>query len=230
MRMRYYGWMLVLLVGLPLQAGVGTQLRQAGKLYANEQYGQALSSYEKALQQDPHNAQAAFGAGAAAYKLKEYQQAQAAFESVSHEDSQLGQDALFNLGNTFYRAGQQDPAIAAYRQAILKNPQDKEAIHNLQLVLQQKQNQNNKNNQNNQNQDNNSQNQDQQEQQNNQGQAPQQPDQQDQNQQPQQPQNQQNQLDKQAADRVMQLARDNEYKRPTQPGASGDDPTVEKDW
>ena len=129
MRMRYYGWMLVLLVGLPLQAGVGTQLRQAGKLYANEQYGQALSSYEKALQQDPHNAQAAFGAGAAAYKLKEYQQAQAAFESVSHEDSQLGQDALFNLGNTFYRAGQQDPAIAAYRQAILKNPQDKEAIH-----------------------------------------------------------------------------------------------------
>ena len=48
--------------------------------------------------------------------------------------------------------------------------------------------------------------------------------------QPQQPQNQQNQLDKQAADRVMQLARDNEYKRPSQPGNSGQDETVEKDW
>lgn len=229
MRMRYYIGVLVLLVAFPLQAGVGTQLREASKLYANEQYGQALASYEKALQDDPQNAQATFGAGAAAYKLKEYQQAQQAFENVSHQDNQLGQDALFNLGNTYYRAGQQDPAIAAYRQAILKNPKDKEAIHNLQLVLQQKQNQQNQNNQNNQNQDKNSQNNDQKDQQNNQGQSPDQ-EKQDQNQQPQQPQNQQNQLDKQAADRVMQLARDNEYKRPTQPGAGGDDNFVEKDW
>ncbi len=229
MRMRYYVWFLMLLACVPLQAGVGTQLREAGKLYANEQYGQALASYEKALQNDPKNMQAAFGAGAASYRLKEYQQAQKAFENVAHEEGKLGQDALFNLGNTYYRAGQQDPAIEAYRQAILKNPKDKEAIHNLQLVLQQKQNQQNQNNQNNQNQDNDSQNNDQQEQQNNQGQAPQQ-DEQEQNQQPQQPQNQQNQLDKQAADRVMQLARDNEYKRPTQPNANGDDDSVEKDW
>lgn len=228
MPMRYYLVALLLCMFLPLQAGVGGQLRQAGKLYANEQYGQALSAYEEALQKDPQNPQATFGAGAAAYHLKDYQQAQEAFESVSHEKGQLGQDALFNLGNTHYRAGQQDPAIAAYRQAIIQNPQDKEAIHNLQLVLQQKQNQQNKNNQNNQNQDKDSQNNDQQDQQNNQGQAPQEQD--NQQQQPQQPQNQQNQLDKQAADRVMQLARDNEYKRPTQPGNSGADDTVEKDW
>ena len=224
MPMRYYLVVLLILAGLPLQAGVGGQLRQAGKLYANEQYGQALSAYEQALQKDPQNAKAAFGAGAAAYQLKDYQQAQQAFESVSHEKNQLGQDALFNLGNTHYRAGQQDPAIAAYRQAIIQDPQDKEAIHNLQLILQQK-----GNNQNNQNQDKDSKNNDQQDQQNNQGQAPQQQENQ-QQEQPQQPQNQQNQLDKQAADRVMQLARDNEYKRPSQPGNSGQDETVEKDW
>lgn len=229
MPMRYYLTVLFLCTLLPLQAGVGGNLRQAGKLYANEQYGQALSAYEEALQKDPQNKQAAFGAGAAAYQLKDYQQAQQAFESVSHENSQLGQDALFNLGNTHYRAGQQDPAIAAYRQAIIQNPQDKEAIHNLQLVLQQQQNQQNQNNQNNKNQDKDSQNNDQQDRQNNQGQAPQEQNNQ-QQEQPQQPQNQQNQLDKQAADRVMQLARDNEYKRPTQPGSSGADDTVEKDW
>ena len=229
MYMRYYLWVLVLLISFPLQAGVGSQLRKASKLYANEQYGQALSSYEQALAQDPQNTKAIFGAGAAAYRLKDYSQAQKSFENVAQQQGELGQDSLFNLGNTFYRAGQQDPAIAAYRQAILQNPQDKEAIHNLQLVLQQKQQQQNQNNQNNQNQDNNSQNQDQQEQQNNQGQAPQQ-DQQDQNPQPQQPQDPQNQLDKQAADRVMQLARDNEYKRPTQPGNHAEDETVEKDW
>ena len=229
MPMRYYLVVLLILAGLPLQAGVGGQLRQAGKLYANEQYGQALSTYEEALQKDPQNVKAAFGAGAAAYQLKDYQQAQQAFENVAHEKNQLGQDALFNLGNTHYRAGQQDAAVAAYRQAIIQDPQDKEAIHNLQLVLQQKGNQQNQNDQNNQNQDNDSKNNDQQDQQNNQGQAPQQQDNQPQKQ-PQQPQNQQSQLDKQAADRVMQLARDNEYKRPSQPGHSGKDETVEKDW
>lgn len=227
MPMRYVWITLMLLVYLPVEAGVGSTLRKAGKLYENGKYGQALSSYEQALQQDPQNTQATFGAGAAAYQLKEYQQAKQAFEEVANHSAELGQDALFNLGNTYYRAGQQDQAINAYRQAIIQNPADKEAIHNLQIVLQQ-QNQQNNNNQNNQNQDKNSQNNDQQDQQNNQGQAPNQ-DQQQQNQ-PQQPQNPQNQLDKQAADRVMQLARDNEYKRPTQPGQSGGDENVEKDW
>ncbi len=217
----------MLLVYLPVEAGVGGTLRKAGKLYENGKYGQALSSYEQALQQDPQNTQAVFGAGAAAYHLKEYQQAQQAFEDVANKSAELSQDALFNLGNTYYRAGQQGQAINAYRQAIIKNQTDKEAIHNLQIVLQQ-QNQQNNNSQNNQNQDKNSQNNDQQDQQNNQGQAPNQ-DQQQQNK-PQQPQDPQNKLDKQAADRVMQLARDNEYKRPTQPGQNGGDESVEKDW
>lgn len=221
-----YSILFLCLFALPLHAGVNGQLRQAGKLYKQKKYGQALASYQKALQQDPSNAQAAFGAGAAAYYLKEYQQAQKAFENIPNDQSSLGQDALFNLGNTFYRSGQKEQAIAAYKQAILQNPQDKEAIHNLQLVLQDQQNQQNKNNQNNQNQDKNSQNQQQQDQQNNAGQSPQEQ----QNQQPQQPQEQKNQLDQQSAQRVMQLARDNEYKRPTQLGQNTDDDQVEKDW
>lgn len=219
--------LLMVVCVLPIQAG--SSLRQAGKLYQAEKYGQALQIYKQALAENPNNAKAAFGVGAAAYRLKEYPQAQQAFENVSHQTNNLGHDALFNLGNTYYRAGQKEQAIATYRQAILQNSKDKEAIHNLQLVLQQQQHPENQNNQNNQNQDQDSQNNDQQEQQNNQGQAPQQ-NQQEQNQQPQTPQDQQNQLDKQAAQRVMQLARDNEYKRPTQPGPGGPDEQVEKDW
>ena len=118
----------------------------------------------------------------------------------------------------------------SYKQAILQNPQDKEAMHNLQIVLQQKQNQQNQNNQNNDNQDQNSPNQDQKDKQDNKGQAPQQePDQADKK--PEQnPQQAQNQLDKQAAQRLMQLARDNEYKKPTRTGPTGGDENVEKDW
>jgi len=36
-------------------------------------------------------------------------------------------------------------------------------------------------------------------------------------------------MNKDDADRVMQMARENEYKKPTQPGEA-QDPTVEKDW
>lgn len=213
----------------PLYGGVKGDVRQGGKLYAQEKYGEALSRYEKALQADPQNDQARFGAGAAAYYLKEYDQAAQAFENTAENSGELRQDSLFNLGNTHYRAGHKEEAIAAYKQAILHNPQDKEAIHNLQLLLREQQQQQNKNNQNNENKDKNSQNQDQQEQQNNKGQAPQQQDPQ-QNKQPQDPQPQQEGMNKQDANRVMQLARDNEFKRPSHPGQSGEDPRVEKDW
>ncbi len=227
--MRYIGLLVLIVTFLPLHAGVNSRLRQAGKLYDNEKYGQALETYQQALQEDATNSKAAFGAGAAAYQLKDYQQAAQAFEAVSQDTtSPLGHDALFNLGNTYYRAGDKQQAVAAYKRAIVQNSDDKEAVHNLQLVLQEQQNQQNKNNQNNQNQNQQSQNNDAKEQQDNKGQAPQQKEQPPQ--QPQQPQDQQSQLDKQAAQRIMQMARDNEYKRPTQPGQNSGDDNVEKDW
>ena len=220
---------LLLALSTPLYAGAKGDVRQGGKLYAQEKYGEALSHYEKALQADPQNDQAQFGAGAAAYYLKDYDQAAQAFENTAENSGELRQDSLFNLGNTHYRAGHKEEAIAAYKQAILHNPQDKEAIHNLQLLLKEQQQQQNKNNQNNENKDKNSQNQDQQQQQNNQGQAPQQQDPQH-NKQPQDPQPEQEGMNKQDANRVMQLARDNEFKRPSHPGQSGADESVEKDW
>lgn len=226
--MKFYVFFLFITLSAPLYAGVKGDVRQGGKLYAQEKYGEALSHYEKALQADPQNDQARFGAGAAAYYLKEYDQAAKAFENTAENSGQLRQDSLFNLGNTHYRAGHKEQAIAAYKQAILHNPQDKEAIHNLQLLLKEQQQQN-KNNQNNENKDKNSQNQDQQEQQDNKGQAPQEQDPQ-QNKQPQEPQPQEQGMNKQDANRVMQLARDNEFKRPSHPGQSGEDDSVEKDW
>lgn len=225
-----YAILLPFLTALPLYAGVNGDVRQGGKLYAHEQYGQALSKYQSALQKAPNNPQANFGAGAAAYYLKDYDTAAKAFETTIDNSPELRQDALFNLGNTHYRAHQKQEAIAAYKQAILQNPQDKEAIHNLQLLLKEQQHEQNKNNQNNENKDKNSQNQDSQDQQNNQGQAPQQQDPQ-QNKQPQEPKPQQQRgMNQQDAQRVMQLARDNEYRRPTQPGPAGNDENVEKDW
>ena len=201
--------------------GVRADLREGGKLYKDQKYGQSLDKYMEALQKDPQNENASFGAGAAAYYLKDYASAEKAFEQTAEQEGKLAQDALFNLGNAYYRGGNSPKAIDAYRQALVKNPQDLEAIHNLQLILQQ-QDQQNKDNQNQQNQDDASPNQSQQNQ-NGQGQTP------DEQQQRQNPSNPQDAMNKNDADRVMQMARENEHKKPTQTGAAQDN-SVEKDW
>lgn len=216
---------LFLVSTLPLWAGVSGDLRQGGKFYQKGKYGEAYSKFSRALQTEPNNPVAAFGAGASAYHLQEYDQAAEAFATTANQPGKLQQDAWFNLGNTYYRAKDKEKAIASYKQAILQNPHDKEAIHNLQLILREQQNQQNKNNQNQQNQDKNSKNQDKQNQ-DNKGQAPQEQ----QNKSSQSPQSAQEKQAQQAADRVLQLARDSEHKKPTQPGQPQQDQSVEKDW
>ena len=227
--MNMKNWLILLLLvsALPLHAGVNSQLRQSGKLYSQKKYGQAFANYNEILQETPQNEQAAFGAGASAYYLKDYPAAAHAFEQVVKQQGLRSQDALFNLGNTYYRAGQKEKAISAYRQAILKNPQDKEAIHNLQLLLQEQNQSNNQNNQNNQNSDSNSSNQGQGPQDNPAGSRPDNPEASDKTPSPQEQQNQQ--AEKEAAQRVLQLARENEQK-PTQKAYASSENSVEKDW
>lgn len=221
MYMKKFACLILLLAVNSAYAGVRADLRQGGKLYENKKYGQALSKYNEILQENPKNEDASFGAGAAAYYLKDYQAAEKSFEQTVQQQGEREQDALFNLGNAYYRAGNVKEAEKAYRQAIVKNPKDKEAVHNLQLLLQQQQNQQNQNNQNQQNQDPDSSNQNQQ----NQASQGASEDQQDQP----SPADLQDQMDKADADRVMQMARENEYKKPTRPGAAQGS-NVEKDW
>ena len=219
-------WMLaVCFVAVPLFAGVRADLRNGGTFYHHQQYGQALDAYRQALQKDPQDARASFGAGASAYYLKDYATAEKAFEQVLHTDKKMSQDALFNLGNTYYRANDKEKAIASYKQAILQNPDDKEAIHNLQLIIDQ-QNQNNQNQKNDQNQDKDSNNQDNKDSSKQDGQSPQEK-------QEKQAQQQPNQMQQDDAQRILQMARDNEQKAPSRPNQSGagqNSSNVEKDW
>ena len=128
---------------------------------------------------------------------------------------------------SFHLAGcnNKEKAIESYKQAILKNPNDKEAIHNLQLVLSNPPSQNNQNKQNDKNKDKNSPNQDNKDQSDNGGQSPQ--DQQQEAKQQPQPQ----QMNQEDAERILQMARNNEKKAPSQQGrGSGNNFNVEKDW
>ena len=231
-------WMALLIIfsTVPLAAGVQGDLRQGGKLYNQKKYGQALEKYNEILGRHPSDQEAALGAGASSYYLKDYSAAQAAFSQAAEQESPRQADALFDLGNAYYRANELDKASQAYRQAILKNLNDKDAIHNLQLLLEDQQNQQQKNDQNNQNQQNNSANQqpkqgDESKAGNNQSvpaENKQSPEQQDQ--QPDQPQDSPSQAEKDAADRVMQMAREKEAKPQQQNNKGFSDNLIEKDW
>ncbi len=225
----------LLFITLPVAAGLQGDLRNGGKLYKHKKYGQALAQYNEILKENPSSQEAAIGAGASAYYLKDYAAAQAAFKQAAEPDNIRQMDALFNLGNAYYRANDTDKAKQAYRQAILKNPQDKDAIHNLQLVEEEQQNQQNQNNQNDKNQQNQSKNKNPQNKKDNpQDGHDDSQDSQDDSQAQQNPQNQQqpqpSQAQKDAADRVMQMAKDQETKPQPHNGAGVADDSVEKDW
>ena len=222
---------LLLFICLPLCAGASADVRKGDKLFHRKKYGQALSSYERALEHNPNNAKAAFGAGAAAYYLKDYKSAEQAFENAGAQDEKLAQDALFNLGTSYYRAQDKEQAKTAYRKLLLQNPNDKETLHNYQIILEEE-NQNNqqKNDQNNDKDNPQNQNNDQNQNQNNQQDNNQNQDQnQDNNQN--QPE-EQDTMDKDDAQRVMQMARDSEHKpKPQQQGKNSlANNNVEQDW
>ena len=215
---KYITLALLLLYMLPLQAGVKGQLREGGKYYNDEKYGSALNVYQSILKKNPTDQRALFNTANAFYRLKEYTQAEDFYKKAAQQNGDYTQSASYNLGNAYYKAGDTEKAKKAFAQALLQNPKDKEAAPNLQLLIKQQQQNQNDNQQNQNNQDNSSDNQDQKDQ-NNQGQQ----------QQPRQEEQKNGQLSQQDADRVMAMAKENEYKPSMNSGGQNDD-IVEKDW
>lgn len=106
-----------------------TQNQQAQAHYQNENYQQAAEQFSDSMWQ-----------GSAHYKNGNFAEALAAFEQ---EDSA---QALYNQGNSLAKLGQLEEAIAAYDNALVKNPNLPEVLANKQAVEkvleQQKQQQN----------------------------------------------------------------------------------------
>lgn len=204
------------------QASVKSDLRNGGLFYKKQQYGQAINRYNRALEQAPGNQQAMFSAGTAYYQLKDYKNAEKMFTEAAEQDGAYKQDALFDLGNAYYRDNNAEKAIESFRKAIINNPKDKEAIHNLQIVLQNKDNPKGGGGNDENNPEDSSPNQNNQDNEQNQGNSTNQDQRQD---------SQQDGMPKDDADRVMQMAKENEQRARRMPAErqKGDN-KIEKDW
>lgn len=137
-------------------------LRSGNSQYKKEQYDKALEYYSKAAALAPDNKKALYNMGNALYKKGELDKARESYQA-SAADKKLSQASIFNEGNAIFKQEKYKEAAMKYKEALLRDPGDKDAKYNLQIALQKKNNnqcQNPKNNNQNQNNQNKNQNQD----------------------------------------------------------------------
>jgi Ca-activated chloride channel homolog len=147
-----------LLPATALQASSG----QALKHYDSGRFEAARLQYERMLRKKPDDPRLHFNIGDAAYQSQDFQDAAKHFQSsLVTSDLGLQERAYYNLGNTHYRIGADEPdpqkkreaweqAVTHYKSALELDPKDEDAKFNLdfvqkkleELTQQQKQNQN----------------------------------------------------------------------------------------
>jgi len=190
-------------------ADVGGLMRQGNGLYARGKYDEALSRYQMAEVLEPDATAIHFNLGNALFRLGRYEEAARELELVMIDKKPARRaNAMYNIGNVAFKAGQLDPAIKAFAGALVINPNDKQAKQNLEFCLKKKQEQQSQ-------PDSSKQNQQQQQQQ--------------QQRQQQQPQPQQG-MDKSQAERIVQAVEDKEKEEQKKQRQAGGKRQVEQDW
>ncbi|MDR0735157.1 MAG: hypothetical protein LBG16_05705 [Elusimicrobiota bacterium] len=195
-------------------AGPAGALRAGNKAYDAQKYGEAFDLYQSAAGKGAEGA--AYNAAAALYRLKDYEGALAAYQTIAKEGEAFGRAAVFNAGDAAYMKGDKEAASAFFRRAVVLNPRDEAAIHNLQFVLQEKdknkQERENKPDGDNKDKDENQDNQQNQNGQNN--------------------QQRQSSVSKEEADNILQMVKDDSRapKPLPQDGGAGGKTPPEKDW
>ena len=95
--------------------------QDATKKYHAGEYNEAASGFTDTYRR-----------GVALYRAGRYTEAGESFASVRRED--IKPDALYNLGNTYYKRGDYESAVDAYMDALALRPNDEDTLHNLSLA------------------------------------------------------------------------------------------------
>jgi Ca-activated chloride channel homolog len=144
----------MILANLLLAGAAHASPASAMREYNRGNYTNALQEFERLAQTDTNDLRLAFNAGAAAYRMTNYDEALSAFQLATlSPDLNLQQRAYYNLGNTLYRLGEMkfEPdteglnaieerwgqAIKNYEHAAEISTNDADVAYNLAFVKQQ---------------------------------------------------------------------------------------------
>jgi tetratricopeptide (TPR) repeat protein len=128
-----------------LQAQNGLKAIKDGNIaYKKSEFEQAKSQYGLALQQNSTDATAWFNLGNASFKAKQTDSALNAFDAaaLNAKTATAKSNALYNKGVALQNNKKLPECIKAYKEALIQNPANADARHNLQLALKQQQQQN----------------------------------------------------------------------------------------
>ncbi len=130
---------LTLLLCSPARAATAeSELRAGNRLYGQKKYEDAYERYGAASAKRPQDVRPAFNAGDALYRLEKPSDSAELFEAVAmNKNASLATraDALYNLGNARFKAGELPAAAAAFRGALALAPADAQARHNLAVTI-----------------------------------------------------------------------------------------------
>ena len=117
--------------------------------YRAERFSEAFEKFQQTLQENPNTRaldKIQFDAGAAAYKMKDYNKALQSFsQALLSKDLQLQSRSHYNLGNTLYQRGDAQKgadqklkdwtnALEHYEQTLKFEPENKQAKENYEFV------------------------------------------------------------------------------------------------
>jgi len=117
--------------GKPISAGV--HINWGRTLCEMGQYAEGLEHFIRAIEQEPHNANALFNAGDVLYQLGAYAEAADAYSAALERDPYNPQ-GWFVLGNCYFRLGVYDAARIAFQQTLSLDPHHAPARQNLELT------------------------------------------------------------------------------------------------
>jgi Ca-activated chloride channel family protein len=131
--------LLLLAASAPARAaGTESVLRDANKNYSDGKYEDALEGYAEASGRRPSDPRPVFNAGDALYRLDRDSDSAGAFDSIASRGdapAPLRAAALYNLGNSLYRAGNYAASADAYRRALALAPGDPDTRRNLVVAM-----------------------------------------------------------------------------------------------
>ncbi|MBA2433932.1 MAG: tetratricopeptide repeat protein, partial [Chthoniobacterales bacterium] len=119
------------------------------ELYEQQKFPEAYEHFQKTLEENPGARQSdriQFDAGAAAYKMKDYNKALQSFsQALLSKNSHLQSESHYNLGNTLYQRGEAEKsddkkltnweeALKHYEETLKAEPQNKKARDNYDYV------------------------------------------------------------------------------------------------
>ena len=131
----------IMLTPTPGSAQAGRdQVAEGNRLYEEGRFDEAHQMYLEALRDNPESSLIRFNSGNALYQSQDFQRAMEAYQqAIESGDPELAGAAWYNLGNSLYRGQQLEPSLEAFKQALRLDPDDADAKHNLERVLEQMQ-------------------------------------------------------------------------------------------